>query len=58
MRGIGLHIEGDVRHVQEVVGKTFLDDVVLIAATNNEIINAMVRVYPHDMPQDRLATLS
>ena len=42
--------------MQEIVGKIFLDDVALVAATNHEIMDAMGGVHLHDVPQDRLST--
>jgi putative transposase len=38
---IRFHIEGNVRHVQEVVGKILFDYVALVAAADNKIIDAM-----------------
>lgn len=51
-----LHVERDIRHVQEIVGEVFLDEVSLIAAADHEIMDPMGRIHFHDMPQDRLAT--
>ena len=50
------HVEGDIRHVQKIVGKILLDDVALVAAANDEFIHAVSGIQFHDMPQDRLAT--
>ena len=50
------HTEGDIRHVQKVVGEIFLDDVALVAAADHEIVHAMRRIHLHDVPQNRLAT--
>src|SRR5579885_1557819 len=49
------HVEGDVRHVQEVVGEIFLDDVALVAAADHEVVGAVRRIDLHDVPKDRLA---
>ena len=37
------HVEGDIGHVQEVVGEVFLDHIALVAAANDEVVDAMVR---------------
>src|SRR5215471_6714401 len=50
-----LHVEGNVRHVQEVVGEVLLDHVALVAAADNEFVYAGRRVALHDVPEDRLA---
>jgi len=49
------HVEGHVRHVQEVVGEVLLDQVALVAAADHEIVNAVGGVDLHHMPKDRLA---
>ena len=46
-------VEGDIGHVQKVVGEIFLDDVALVAAADHEVVNAVSRVRLHDVPQDR-----
>ncbi len=50
------HVEGDIRHVQEVVGKVFLDQIALVAAADDELIHTMGGIELHDVPEDRLAT--
>lgn len=52
---IVLHIEGHVRHVKEVIGKVFLDDVALITAADNELVDPVGRIDLHYMPEDRFA---
>ena len=42
--------------MQEIVGEIFLDDVTLVAAANDEVMDAVERVSFHDVPKDRLAT--
>ena len=49
------HVEGHVRHVQEVVREVFLDQVALVAATDDEIVDAVRGVDLHHMPEDRPA---
>ena len=56
LHAVGAHIKGHIRHVQEVVGKVLLDQVTLVAAANDEVIDAVVRVNLHDVPQNRHAT--
>ena len=41
--------------MQEVIGKVLLDDVALVAAANDEVIDAVVGISLQDVPQDRLA---
>lgn len=50
-----LHVESNVRCVQEIVGEIFLDDIAFVAAANEKIINAMGGIIFHDVLQDRLA---
>src|SRR4029453_3620295 len=50
------HIEGDVRHVQKVIGEVLLDDISLVAEADDEIAYIVSRVDLHDVPQDWLAT--
>lgn len=38
----------------EIVGKIFLDDILLVTAADNEFINSVMAVSLHDMPQDGL----
>ena len=48
-------IEGDTRHVQKIVREVFLDHIALVTEANDEIVNAMMRIHFHDVPQNRLA---
>ena len=50
-----LHVEGHVRHVQEVVGEILLDHIALVAQADDEIVDAVGGVDFHDVPDDRLA---
>ena len=43
-------VVGDVRGMQEVVRKVFLDDVLLIARADDELLNPMMAVQLHDVP--------
>jgi len=42
--------------VQEVVGEVLLYDVALVAAADDEVIDAVVGVHLHDVPEYRTAT--
>ena len=48
-------VEGDVRHVEEVVGEILLDQIALVAAADHELVHAMGGIELHDMPEDRPA---
>ncbi len=48
-------MKGHIAHVEEVVSKIFLDQVALIAATDNKFIDAVGAVDLEDVPKDRLA---
>jgi len=50
-----VHVEGDVGCVQEVVGEVFLDDVALVAETDDEVIDAVLGVELEDVPEDGAA---
>jgi hypothetical protein len=38
------HVQGDIAGVQEVVGKILLDQIALVAAANNKLINVVMAV--------------
>jgi len=48
-------IEGDVRTVEVIIGEIFFGDMLLIVGTDDEVVEAMVAVQFHDVPEDRLA---
>ena len=48
------HVKGDVRHVQEVIGEILLDDVAAIPAADDKVIDPMVSVALHDVPEGRM----
>ena len=50
------HVNGDIRHMQEVVGEILLDDITLVPKANNEVIDAVGRIDFHDVPDDGPAT--
>lgn len=47
-------IDGHVAVVAKIVGEVFLDDILLVTATDDEVRDAVVAVSLHDMPQDGL----
>src|SRR6185369_16067890 len=49
------HVEGNVRHVQKVVGEVFLDHIALVPAADHEVVCPVSRIQLHDVPQDRPA---
>lgn len=38
----------------EVIGKIFLDDILLVATTDDKLVDTVMAVSLHDMPQDGL----
>lgn len=48
-------VEGDVGHVEEVVGEILLDQIALIAAADHEVVHAMGGIELHDVPENRPA---
>lgn len=42
--------------MQKIVGEVFLYDIALVPAANHKIVNAVMRISLHDMPQDRLTS--
>ena len=51
-----VHVEGDVGGVEEVVGEELLDDVALVSAADDEVIDAVLGVDLEDVPEDGAAT--
>lgn len=47
------HVEGDVRHVQEVVGEVFLDDIAFVAEADDEVVDPMCGIKLHHVPKNR-----
>ncbi|SCM79274.1 hypothetical protein KL86PLE_90320 [uncultured Pleomorphomonas sp.] len=48
-------VEGDIRHVKEVIREIFLDQIALVAAADHEFIDAILPVELHDVPENRPA---
>ena len=46
------HVKRDIGHVQEVVRKIFLDQIAFVAAADHEVMDPMVGVNLHDVPED------
>jgi hypothetical protein len=44
------HVEGDIGHMQCVVGEVLFDDVAFIAKTDHEVVYSVGRVHLHDVP--------
>src|SRR5882762_10354942 len=49
---IGVHVEGHIGGMQKVVGEVLLDDVALVATADDEVIDAVLRIYLQDVPQN------
>src|ERR1039457_5674314 len=47
------HIKGHVGHVQEVVSKVFLDQIPFVSATDNNVVDSMVRIDLQNVPENR-----
>ena len=52
--GIRLQIKGDIRRVQKIVRKKFFDHMLLVSRADHEVIEPIVGILFHDVPQDRL----
>jgi hypothetical protein len=44
------HVKGDIRGVQKVVGEVLLDDVALVAAADDEVVDPVSGVELEDVP--------
>ena len=49
------HVHGDIRHVQEIVRKVFLDQIPFVTGADDEIVDPLRRVNLENMPEDGLA---
>lgn len=45
------HIAG----IEEVIGEPFLDDMLLVSCADDEVVETVIAVLLHDVPQDRHA---
>lgn len=48
-------VKGDITMMQKIMGEIFLDHITLIPQADDELIDAIVRIDLHDVPEDRLA---
>src|ERR1700761_464909 len=55
LHAVLFHVEGDIGGVEEVVGEVLLDEVALVAAADDEVVDAVMGVDFEDVPQDRPA---
>ena len=62
LRDVAMHlhlvvqdVDGDIGSVEIVVGEILFDEIALVAQTDDEVVDAVVGVGLHDMPQDRAA---
>ena len=49
------HVHGDIRHVQKIVRKVFLDQIPFVSGADDKVIDSLGGVNLQDMPKDRLA---
>ena len=49
------HIEGHVRHVQKIIGEVLFDQISLVSATDNKVIDPVLRIDFENVPKDRPA---
>jgi hypothetical protein len=49
------HVKSYVRHREKIVGEVLFDDIPLVSAANNEIVDAVGRINLHHVPKDWLA---
>ena len=55
LEAIVAQVECDIGVKQEIVHEVFLDDVLLVAGTDDEFVDAVCRIRLHDVPEDGLA---
>ena len=48
-------IKSNIAVVEKIIRKPLLDDMLLVSGADDEIIEAVVRVLLHDVPENRLA---
>ena len=56
VNSVVFEVEGDVGHVERVVGEILLDHITAVPTAHDEIVHLMCRVHLHDVPQHRPAT--
>src|SRR5579863_2247372 len=53
LHSIVLHIESDIRHMQEIVREVLLDEIAFVSTTNDEVVDSVLRIHLENVPQDR-----
>ena len=53
--GVVLHVERDIRHVQEIVREILLDQITAVPKAHHEVVYPVPGINLHDVPEDRLA---
>ena len=53
--GVVLHVEGHITHVEEIIGKVFLDYIPFVATANHEFVNSVCAEDLENVPEDRFA---
>jgi len=49
---VAVHVEGHIGGMQEIVGKILLDDVALVAAADDEVVDAVLGIDLQDVPKN------
>ena len=49
------NIESNIGHVKKVIGEVFLDDIAFVTATDHEVVDPVVGINLHDVPENGLA---
>ena len=53
---IDVHMERDITGVQEIIGEILLDQIALITAADNKLVNAKMAINFENVPENRLAS--
>ncbi len=56
LHSVFLHVEGHIGHMEEVVRKVFFDQIALVAAADDEVVDLVLGIDLEDVPEDRPAT--
>src|SRR5260370_30628264 len=52
---IAVHVKGHIGGMQEVVGEVLFDDVALVSATDDEVIDTVLGINLQNVPENRSA---
>src|SRR5215472_17886079 len=52
LHSVLLHVEGDIRHVEKIIREVFLDQITLVATTDDKVVDSVLRIDLEDVPQD------